>query len=104
MTNIRWQHFTGIFLLSTGTLSLWTKLREEMPLDHALASLALLFGFASLARPNQSEVATTTRLANRAPIAEEFDSFDLAQAWSGSLSPRLRLMLADLVPWEPRGC
>ena len=31
------------------TLSLWTKLREETPLDHVLASLALLFGFVALA-------------------------------------------------------
>jgi hypothetical protein len=86
VTNIRWQHYTGIFLLSLATLllelaltrvlsvanwyhfgflvistallgfgasgvtlSLWTKLREEMPLDRALASLAMLFGFVTLA-------------------------------------------------------
>lgn len=86
VSSIRWQHYTGIFLLSLATLllelaltrvlsvanwyhfgflvvstallgfgasgvalSLWTKLREEMPLDRALASLALLFGFVSLA-------------------------------------------------------
>jgi spermine/spermidine synthase len=86
VTNIRWPHYTGIFLLSLAalllelaltrvlsvanwyhfgflvistallgfgasgvTLSLWTKLREDTPLDHALASLALLFGFISLA-------------------------------------------------------
>jgi hypothetical protein len=86
VTNIHWQHYTGIFLLSLATLllelaltrvlsvanwyhfgflvistallgfgasgvtlSLWTRLREEMPLDHALASLALLFGFITLA-------------------------------------------------------
>src|ERR1700731_4330537 len=85
ITNIHWQHYTGIFLLSLGTLllelaltrvlsvanwyhfgflvvstallgfgssgvtlSLWTKLREETPLDHALGSLSLLFGFVSL--------------------------------------------------------
>src|SRR5215469_16342002 len=85
-TNIGWQHYTGIFLLSLATLllelaltrvlsvanwyhfgflvistallgfgasgvtlSLWTKLREDIPLDRALASLALLFGFVSLA-------------------------------------------------------
>jgi hypothetical protein len=85
-TTIRWQHYVGIFLLSSATLllelsltrvlsvanwyhfgflvistallgfgiagvtlSLWTKLREETSLDHALASLALLFGFVSLA-------------------------------------------------------
>ena len=61
-----------------------------------------------LLRANQSEVAKTTRLANRAPTAEEtaeeFDSLTWPQAWSGSLSPRLRLMFADLVPWEPREC
>lgn len=57
-----------------------------------------------LLRANQSEVAETTRLANRAPTAEEFDSLTWPQAWSGSLSPRLRLMFADLVPWEPREC
>jgi spermidine synthase len=86
VTNIRWPHYTGIFLLSLATLllelaltrvlsvanwyhfgflvvstallgfgasgvtlSLWTKLRDEMPLDHTLASLAVLFGFVSLA-------------------------------------------------------
>jgi hypothetical protein len=86
VTNIRWQHYTGIFLLSVATLllelaltrvlsvanwyhfgflvvstallgfgasgvtlSLWTRLREEMPLDRALAYLALLFGFVTLA-------------------------------------------------------
>src|SRR5258708_39576553 len=86
VTNIRWQHYTGIVLLSLATLllelaltrvlsvanwyhfgflvistallgfgasgvtlSLWTKLRKEAPLDRALASLALLFGFISLA-------------------------------------------------------
>jgi Spermine/spermidine synthase domain len=85
-TNIGWQHYTGIFLLSLATLllelaltrvlsvanwyhfgflvvstallgfgasgvtlSLWTKLREEIPLDHALALLALLFGLITLA-------------------------------------------------------
>jgi hypothetical protein len=86
ITNIRWQHYSGIFLLSLATLllelaltrvlsvanwyhfgflvvstallgfgasgvtlSLWTKLREEMLLNRALALLALLFGFVSLA-------------------------------------------------------
>ena len=86
MTNIRWQHYVGIFLLSLATLllelaltrvlsvanwyhfgflvistallgfgvagvtlSLWTKLREETPLDYALGVLALLFGIVSLA-------------------------------------------------------
>ena len=85
VTDIRWQQYTGIFLLSLATLllelaltrvlsvanwyhfgflvvstallgfgssgvtlSLWTKLREETPLDHALGSLSLLFGFVSL--------------------------------------------------------
>jgi hypothetical protein len=85
MTNIRWQHFTGIFLLSMATLvlelaltrvlsvanwyhfgflvistallgfgasgvtlSLWTELRMEMPLDRALALISLLFGLVSL--------------------------------------------------------
>ena len=85
-TAVRWPHFTGIFLLSLGTLllelaltrvlsvanwyhfgflvvstallgfgasgvtlSLWTKLREETSLDHALTRLSLLFGFVSLA-------------------------------------------------------
>ncbi len=85
MTNMRWQHFTGIFLLSMATLvlelaltrvlsvanwyhfgflvistallgfgasgvvlALWTRLRQEMSLDLALTSLALLFGFVSL--------------------------------------------------------
>jgi hypothetical protein len=85
MTNIRWHHYAGIFLLSLATLllelaltrvlsvanwyhfgflvistallgfgasgvtlSLWTKLREEMPLDRVLVSLSLLFGFVSL--------------------------------------------------------
>jgi SAM-dependent methyltransferase len=85
-TNIRWQHYTGILLLSMGTLlleltlirvlsvstwyhfgflvistallgfgvagvtlSLWTKLRDDIPLDHALAALALLFAFFTLA-------------------------------------------------------
>src|SRR5579864_6451575 len=52
-----WYHF-GFLVISTALLgfgasgvmlSLWTKLREEMPLDRALASLALLFGFVSLA-------------------------------------------------------
>jgi len=52
-----WYHF-GFMIVSTAllgfgasgvTLSLWRKLREETPLDHALASLALLFGFVSLA-------------------------------------------------------
>lgn len=86
VTNIRWPHYAGIFLLSLATLllelaltrvlsvanwhhfgflvistallgfgasgvtlSLWTRLREETPLDHALTYLALLFGFVSLA-------------------------------------------------------
>src|SRR5215469_2736233 len=85
-TNIRWQHYAGIFLMSLSTLllelaltrvlsvanwyhfgflvvstallgfgasgvtlTLWTRLREEAPLDHVLACLALLFGFVSLA-------------------------------------------------------
>jgi hypothetical protein len=85
-TNIRWQHYAGMFLLSLATLllelaltrvlsvanwyhfgflvvstallgfgvsgvtlSLWTKLRDKTPLDHALACLSLLFGFVSLA-------------------------------------------------------
>lgn len=85
VTDIRWQEYTGMFLLSLATLllelaltrvlsvanwyhfgflvvstallgfgssgvtlSLWTKLREETPLDHALGSLSLLFGFVSL--------------------------------------------------------
>jgi hypothetical protein len=85
VTNIRWQHFAGIFLLSMATLvlelaltrvlsvanwyhfgflvistallgfgasgvvlSLWRKLRQETLLDHALAVLALLFGFVSI--------------------------------------------------------
>jgi hypothetical protein len=85
VTDIRWQHYTGMFLLSLATLllelaltrvlsvanwyhfgflvvstallgfgssgvtlSLWTKLREETPLDHALGCLSLLFGFVSL--------------------------------------------------------
>jgi hypothetical protein len=85
MSDIRWQQFTGMFLLSLATLllelaltrvlsvanwyhygflvvstallgfgssgvtlSLWTKLREQTPLDHALGSLSLLFGFVSL--------------------------------------------------------
>jgi hypothetical protein len=52
-----WYHF-GFLVVSTAllgfgasgvTLSLWTKLREEWPLDRALVSLALLFGFVSLA-------------------------------------------------------
>jgi hypothetical protein len=52
-----WYHF-GFLVVSTAllgfgasgvTLSLWTKLREQSPLDQALASLALLFGFVSLA-------------------------------------------------------
>src|SRR5271166_5061418 len=52
-----WYHF-GFLVVSTAllgfgvsgvTLSLWTKLREDTPLDHALAYLALLFGFVSLA-------------------------------------------------------
>jgi hypothetical protein len=84
--NIRWPHYTGLFLLSLGTLllelaltrvlsvanwyhfgflvvstallgfgtsgvtlSLWSNLRDKMPLDDALTSLALLFGFVSLA-------------------------------------------------------
>ena len=51
-----WYHF-GFLVISTAllgfgasgvTLSLWTKLREEAPLDHTLVSLALLFGFVSL--------------------------------------------------------
>jgi hypothetical protein len=83
---IRWQHYTGIFLISLATLllelaltrvlsvanwyhfgfmvvstallgygaagvtlSIWTKLREEIRLDLALTSLALIFGFVSLA-------------------------------------------------------
>lgn len=86
VTNIRWPHFAGVFLLSLGTLllelaltrvlsvanwyhfgflvvstallgfgasgvtlSLWTRLRVETPLNHALASLSLLFGFVSVA-------------------------------------------------------
>jgi SAM-dependent methyltransferase len=85
-TNIRWQHYTGILLLSMGTLlleltlirvlsvstwyhfgflvistallgfgvagvtlSLWTRLRDDTPLDRALAALALLFAFFTLA-------------------------------------------------------
>jgi predicted membrane-bound spermidine synthase len=85
-TPIRWQHYTGIFLISLATLllelaltrvlsvanwyhfgflvistallgdgasgvalSIWTKLREEMPLDLALTSLALIFAFVTLA-------------------------------------------------------
>ena len=84
-TSIRWPHYTGIFLLSFGTLllelaltralsvsnwyhfgflvvstallgfgaagvtlSLWTKLRDETPLDRALATLSLLFCFVSI--------------------------------------------------------
>jgi hypothetical protein len=52
-----WYHF-GFLVISTAllgfgvagvTLSLWTRLREEMPLDRTLALLALLFGFVSLA-------------------------------------------------------
>ena len=51
-----WNHFAFLVistaLLGFGssgvTLSLWTKLREVAPLDHALASLSLLFGFVSL--------------------------------------------------------
>jgi hypothetical protein len=52
-----WYHF-GFLVISTAllgfggsgvTLSLWTKLREKTPLDHALGVLALLFGFVSLA-------------------------------------------------------
>src|ERR1700732_5215406 len=86
ITNIHWQHYTGIFLLSLGTLllelaltrvlsvsnwyhfgflvistallgfgvsgvtlSLWTRLREETPLERALPFLALLFAFVTLA-------------------------------------------------------
>src|SRR5215469_4822106 len=86
ITDMRWQHYVGIFLLSLATLllelaltrvlsvanwyhfgflvistallgfgasgvtlSLWTRLREEVPLDQVLASLALLFGLVSLA-------------------------------------------------------
>src|SRR5215469_3910704 len=85
-THIRWQYYTGILLLSMGTLlleltlirvlsvstwyhfgflvistallgfgvagvtlSLWTRLRDDTPLDHALAALALLFAFSTLA-------------------------------------------------------
>jgi len=85
-TKIRWQHYTGILLLSMGTLlleltlirvlsvstwyhfgflvistallgfgvagvtlSLWTRLRDDTPLDRALAALALLFAFFTLA-------------------------------------------------------
>ena len=52
-----WYHF-GFLVISTAllgfgvagvTLSLWAKLREKTPLDHALAVLALLFGFVALA-------------------------------------------------------
>jgi hypothetical protein len=52
-----WYHF-GFLVISTAllgfgaagvTLSLWTKLREEAPLDCALASLSLIFGFVALA-------------------------------------------------------
>src|SRR5215469_633320 len=51
-----WHHFVFLVistaLLGFGcsgvTLSLWTKLREVTPLDHALRSLSLLFGFVSL--------------------------------------------------------
>jgi len=52
-----WYHF-GFLVISTAllgfgaagvTLSLWTKLREEAPLDQALAYLALLFGLVSFA-------------------------------------------------------
>jgi Spermine/spermidine synthase domain len=51
-----WNHFAFLVistaLLGFGssgvTLSLWTKLRDVAPLDHALASLSLLFGFVSL--------------------------------------------------------
>jgi len=83
---MHWPHYTGIFLLSFGTLllelaltralsvsnwyhfgflvvstallgfgaagvtlSLWTKLRDETPLDGALATLSLLFCFVSIA-------------------------------------------------------
>src|ERR1700740_2894903 len=51
-----WYHF-GFLVVSTAllgfgasgvTLSLWKKLREEIPLDHTLTSLALLFGFITL--------------------------------------------------------
>ena len=51
-----WYHF-GFLVISTAllgfgssgvTLSLWTKLREETPLDYALGFLSLLFGFVSL--------------------------------------------------------
>ena len=52
-----WYHF-GFLVISTAllgfgvsgvTLSLWTQLREEIPLDYVLASVALLFGFVALA-------------------------------------------------------
>lgn len=51
-----WYHFgfmvVSIALLGFGAsgviLSLWTNLREEVPLDRALTFLALLFGFAAL--------------------------------------------------------
>jgi hypothetical protein len=51
-----WYHF-GFLIISTSllgfgasgvVLSLWTKLREEMPLDRTLATLALLFGVVSM--------------------------------------------------------
>jgi len=52
-----WYHF-GFLVISTAllgfgasgvTLSLWTKLREQVPLDQALTFIALLFGGVSLA-------------------------------------------------------
>jgi hypothetical protein len=52
-----WYHF-GFLVVSTAllgfgasgvTLSLWKKLREETPLDHALVLISLLFGFVALA-------------------------------------------------------
>ena len=52
-----WYHF-GFLVISTAllgfgvagvTLSLWTKLREETGLDRALTSIALLFGFITVA-------------------------------------------------------
>jgi len=52
-----WYHF-GFLVVSTAllgfgasgvALSLWKKLREQAPLDTTLASITLLFGFASLA-------------------------------------------------------
>src|SRR5215469_14922753 len=54
---VNWYHF-GFLVISTAllgfgasgvTLSLWTRLRTEMPLDGALASLSFLFAFVSLA-------------------------------------------------------